>query len=80
MILSLSEGYRITNHINIYIDGELSPQLRGATTQGRSQTLLDGRAHFLKHTTPIVSYIASYWHAGSYVRLFIGVLKSAKYD
>ena len=48
--------------------------------QGRSQISPDDRAHFLKHTTPIVSYIASYWHAGSYVRLFTGVLKSAKYD
>ena len=48
--------------------------------QGRSQTPPDGRAQFLKHTTPIVSYIASYWHAGSYMHLFMGVLKSAKYD
>ena len=43
--------------------------------QGCSQTSPDGRAHFLKHITPIVSYIASYWHAGSYMRLFMGVLK-----
>ena len=47
--------------------------------QGRSQTSPDGRAQFLNHTT-IVSYIANYWHAGSYVQIFIGVLKSAKYD
>ena len=28
------------------------------TMQGRSQSSPDGRAHFLKHTTPLVSYIA----------------------
>ena len=43
--------------------------------QGHNQMSPDGRAHFLKHTTPIVSYIASYWHAGSYMHLFMGVLK-----